>query len=429
MAKAPFATTTRRTTTPSRRITSVSMPAAPDAERIIYEANEADRRARIGHLSVVPAALPAELAAEMFTTFAPHALSEEDVAATLVRLGSPAAGFLAQIDAEGPMAAFDVKEVAHNLQAHGRGNEAEALLRQALSVESNRNGRDTRVAFELQLALARVLMSGDAVADAKRLLVDSVERQRSVLGTRHTLTLSTLETLGNLLVAQSELGYAEPLLCEVVLVRRNMQGDDAIETLHALSSLAQLLLAQGKPSEAEPLLRRALRGQASQLGEAHQATMASRNVLAEVLLSAGNIADAEALLTYALRIARHQLGEAHLQTLEQSALLAEFLLDGRRPGEARLLLTDAFEMAEKLCTRGHSLRNRLRSQLGRCQRMLGNWVKAEKHLIAAYEALRETLGLGHAATQRTLSDLIALYMAWGKPGAAAPYRAVHAQCS
>lgn len=427
MAKPPIATSDfRRESLPLRRITSVSLPPLPDAERIIAEAKQADG---VGQVTLHKAALPAALAAEMFTTFSPHDLTDEDVAATLVRLGAPSHGFMATGYSIESANDFDAIEVASSLSAHGRANEAEALLRQALVTEAGRNGRDTELHFRLELALGRLLGANDAILDAKRMLVATVERVRSTLGTRHPLTLDALETLGLLLVEQHELVYAEPLLCEVVLVRRNMMGDQDPNTLRALSALSTLLIAQGKANEAEPLLRRALTAQTDNLGKAHPQTLMTRNSLAVVLAQAGNVADAEALLTFSARAARSVHGEASLPSLMQAALLAQFLLDNARPAEARHLLVDAYDVAARLLNPSHSVRNRLRGLLGQSLRLLGNWHKAEGHLVAAYESLRETLGLNHLATQAMLGELIALYTAWGKPAAAAPFRAVHAQCS
>ena len=437
MAKPTLATSPlRRTTAPLRRSTLGLSPAV-DVEALLadpadaaHEAPAAANTERGGSIAIHQATIPLSMAAELLTTFAGEALSNEDLAATVMRLGKPAAGWFAagtssasaSDNAEAPI------DVARHLADHGRASEAEALLRQALITEGARHGRDTSLAFALELALSDHLARHDAIVEAKRMLVSTIERERSVLGPRHLGTMRSLERLGTLLVDEGELGYAEPLLCEVVLVRRNELGDEHPETIAALSSLARLLLAQGKANQAEPLLRRALRQQAAD-AEAGQAAMNSRRALAQTLLAQGNVADAEALLSQGLRLARSASGWAHVGTLDHAAALGQFLLDNGRPADARRLLTDAFATADKMCADGHSLPNRLRALLGESQRLLGNLAQAEVNLLAAYDGLRHSLGLANTATQRVLQNLIAMYTSWGKPAAAAPFRAVHAQCS
>lgn len=414
-----------RDTVPSRRITNVQLAPIPDTQKIIAAASHTG-----GNIAVVKASLPLSLAAEMFSTFSPDKMSDQDIAASLLRLGMPSAGWqAAQISPIPADESFDAIALAKSLASHGRSGEAEALLRQALAVQTGREGLAHKSVFALQVALSEQLVANGDSVQARRLLVKSVEAQRTVLGTRHPMTLSSLETLALMLLEEGELRFAEPLLCEAVLVHRNEQGDAHPDTLRALSGLALLLIRQGKPSEAEPLLRRCYSAQRDSLGSAHVDTFASLNRLAECLEAKGNIADAESLLHSGLRQARKLLGEANLATLNQIEALAAFLLRERRPSEARLLLEDATALASSMLPTGAPARIRVQGQLGACLARLESWQGAEGHLMGAYEMAREYLGLSHLVTQQLLSELISLYVAWGKPAQAAPFRAAHAMCS
>jgi hypothetical protein len=68
--------------------------------------------------------------------------------------------------------------------------------------------------------------------------------------------------------------------------------------------------------------------------------------------------------------------------------------------------------------------NRTRSHIGGCLIKLKRYREAEEHLLVAYAGLKAARGEQHDLTRRTVSRLIELYEAWGKPDQAAPYRAL-----
>ena len=57
-------------------------------------------------------------------------------------------------------------------------------------------------------------------------------------------------------------------------------------------------------------------------------------------------------------------------------------------------------------------------------RRLERYEEAEKILLAAYPVLQGQFGEQHVRTQKAVSHLVALYVAWGKPEKAAEYRAL-----
>lgn len=380
----------------------------------------ADERSQLapenmGSLRIRPAALPVGLAVQLFSAREAGQMDGEALAGAVLALGEPQA--VSPVD------------LSHLLAGQGCLQEAESLLRQALAAGRAEFGTEGSEVLRLQVALAGIMQAQGRLPEARRLLVASVDTQRRILGDYHLDTLSTLERLAMLLIEQDDARLAEPLLCEAVATRREVQGDAHPDTLRSLSHLAALLTAQGRMDQAEALLRRGLNAQRRLLGEDHLDTLATMGQLAQLLERMGNVADAEALLVRACVLSERGLGEGHHQTLVAACTLSTFLMHQGRHNDARPHLTRTLKLALKADGADAFFIASIEAALGACLRALALYEASERQLTSSYERARTALGLMHPRTQSVLSELIALYDAWGKPRHAAPYRAAHAACS
>jgi serine/threonine-protein kinase len=104
--------------------------------------------------------------------------------------------------------------------------------------------------------------------------------------------------------------------------------------------------------------------------------------------------------------------------------LADVLYLKGQYSEAEKLQREAITVYQKVLQPDHWMIQRSRSQLGACLFRLKHYREAEEELLPAYAGLKATRGEQHEATRKTVSRLIELYEAWGKPDQAASYRAL-----
>jgi len=99
-----------------------------------------------------------------------------------------------------------------------------------------------------------------------------------------------------LLQLEGKPGQAEPYLREALQQRRHVLGEENPDTLSSINSLGNLLLAEGKSKEAEPYLREALEKKRHVLGDEHPDTLISAISMGSLLVAQGKHAEAVKLL-------------------------------------------------------------------------------------------------------------------------------------
>ena len=139
---------------------------------------------------------------------------------------------------EHPSTAASYNNVASNLNAQGRYEEAEPLFRKSLEI-----------------------------------------RQR-VLGEEHPSTATSYNNVASNLNAQGRYEEAEPLYRKSLEIRQRVLGEEHPDTAASYNNVAYNLNAQGRYEEAEPLYRKSLEISQRVLGEEHPTTLAIKNGLA-----------------------------------------------------------------------------------------------------------------------------------------------------
>ena len=90
--------------------------------------------------------------------------------------------------------------------------------------------------------------------------MEALEAHRAAHGTKHPATLSSLQNLAVLLLAQGKVGEAEPLIAEELEACRAFLGHAHPDTQNVYKCLLGLLSAQGKHREARKLKAAFARG-------------------------------------------------------------------------------------------------------------------------------------------------------------------------
>jgi serine/threonine protein kinase/tetratricopeptide (TPR) repeat protein len=307
-----------------------------------------------------------------------------------------------------------------------RGNlgEADPLLREALALRRRKLGQEHKDVAESFNGLGRLLSKQGKFAEAAEMYGQALALYRKLFGEEHPYVAANLNTRAAMLHELGDYDGAEPLFREALALNRKLLGAEHPDIVSSLANLASLLQDKRQYEEAEQLYRQAVELRRKLFGENHPNLTITMNNLATLLKDKGDLAEAEALFRQTLALRRRLLGETHTETATTIGNLGGVYFDKGQYGEALRLYRQAFDIYLKLLQPDHWMVNRTRSQIGGCLTRLKRFREAEEQLLTAHAGLKTARGEEHALTRKTVSRLIELYDAWGKPDQAAPYRAL-----
>ena len=150
----------------------------------------------------------------------------------------------------------------------------------------------------------------------------AVAESRSLLGSKHPMTVSLLLEFANATVEAGDMPMAEELLREAATSCVCLFGEAHMDSLNALTLLGQVCAVQQKFGDAQSALRASLRICRRLHGEGTPMTLSTGNSLAAVLLEVGDFDEAEKLLQHHL----HWCEEIHGPESEETQRAAELLI-------------------------------------------------------------------------------------------------------
>ena len=325
-----------------------------------------------------------------------------------------------------------------------------------------------------------VLLSERATTrHAARNLEQALSMRRKLLGPEHADVAITLVELGRVYQDQGFNERAEPLQREALAIRRKVLGDEHRETATSLSDLASVLRLNGDLAGAESLLRQCLeiepqdarRGSSEHrprrctisaliagdagatilppnrcsarpwscsrkaLGDEHPIVAATLNSLSRALRRTGSATTKpRPRLQDALNIALPALGSDHQLVAIYTINLASVQLARNEAAAAEALLRQALPIRIRAPGIVPSRRRTFaeddwsvgatKSLLGAALTAQARYDEAEAVLLDANRDFKDLPGPKDRDARTTLTRLVALYEAWGRPDKAAPrYRA------
>jgi serine/threonine-protein kinase len=311
------------------------------------------------------------------------------------------------------------------LIAQGKFDEAEPLVSDALALRRRQLPPEHKdIASSLVHGLGRLLSEQGKFADAAENFREALAIHRKLYGAEHPWVAASMNNLAVMLHELGDYQGAEALSREALAMRRKLLGEEHPEVTSSLVNLASLLQDKGEYEEAEQLYRQALAMRRKLFGENQVRLTSTMSNLATLLAARGDYDGGEALQRQALAIQRKQLGEDHRHVGTSLNNLATILCHKGQCAEAENLQQQAIAIYQKSLKPEHWMIQRSRSHLGDCLTKLKRYSEAEEQLLVAYAGLKAVRGEQHALTRKTVSRLIELYEAWGKPDRAAPYRAL-----
>ncbi len=316
--------------------------------------------------------------------------------------------------------AVSLNNVGLTLSERGRSAEAEPLLRQALAIWRQQEGRTADVVAAGLNNLADVLRQQARLAEAVPLLEEAIEIRRHTVGSAHPSLALVVGHLGRVLSQQGQLVRAEPLLREALTIRQRVYGDDHPDTVNTRSDLTSLLHDQGDLAGAEPLYRAAVSSLAARLGRDHVDYAVQVNNLASVLEDLRRLDEAERLYRESLDIRRRNYGTGHQAVARVEHNLARVLLAKGRAAEAEGLVRAALATRMRVLPEGHFETALGRTLLGQVLAARGRSSEAEPLLTAAVAELKAAGEQDPKYVVYGLTALSEFYRHLGRPARAEP---------
>ena len=308
-----------------------------------------------------------------------------------------------------------------------RFEEAEALYTRALERERRRTPPDTILLARTLEQLGATLRETGAPDSAADLVRQALALREEHQGRDHPNFVQAQSTLAYILRGKGDLDEAEALYREVLA---RQEADSTMTPRRAAATrnnLAYLLRERGELEEAEALYRAALETNRAILGEGHRITEMTMSNLATAVYFQGRVDEAGELLRERAEMARSALPEDHWRVAGALASVALFLVQEERYEEAEEYRRESVEIYRVALGPGHERTLRAQGRLGAILVAQGRFEEAEAELLEAYRLLEVEAGEGGEGIQdvseELLRHMVVLYEEWGQPDAAEPYLA------
>jgi serine/threonine-protein kinase len=192
-------------------------------------------------------------------------------------------------------------------------------------------------------------------------------------------------------------------------------------------NLGAMLRTEGKYAEAEPLFRDGLTMYRNLLGEEHPSVAYAWLHLGLLHYLEGKYPEAEEEVGKSLKIDQQKLPPGHPALASNYIALGLILNKTGRSAEAESKLREALQIRTRVVPKGHYLFAISQGALGECLTTEKKFAEAEPLLSESYATLKTVQSDRSPLTQEAARRLANLYQSWGKPEAAARYRAAVAQ--
>jgi tetratricopeptide (TPR) repeat protein len=241
------------------------------------------------------------------------------------------------------------------------------------------------------------------------LLENAVKELKDELGSNHLGTADATVVLCNAYLECGRMNEAEKILVDTLEVQRSLRGEEHLETMKVSLMLLDSRLYQGRQVEClEPLISLEKKFQ-EKLGEDNKETLLASDLLGCAYNELGRYEEAEDILRRTLRIQTETIGKNHPDTLDTFNHLAMTRCYRGDLKECEIMFTKLLET--RLEIRGEKHHDVIESynNLANVYQRLGNMKKAEEIQIKVVDSLREMMGWRHPDTLTASSNLALIY--------------------
>ncbi len=199
-----------------------------------------------------------------------------------------------------------------------------AVLHRRAALLSHRNlGREHPETLKTRNDLALAINAQGRPDEAEAILREVLALQEKVLDREHPDTQRRRNNLAVAINAQGRPAEAEAILREVLALQEKVLDREHPDTQRRRGNLATAIHAQGRSADAEAILREVLALQEKVLDREHPDTLTTRGKLALAINAQGRPAEAEAILAETVTALRRVQGDDHPDTKTAEVLLAK----------------------------------------------------------------------------------------------------------
>lgn len=317
-------------------------------------------------------------------------------------------------------------ELARNLAAQGRYDEAEKNLRTALELAPSQEGsirlrlaevlsergqldeagalceralqaapEGSDLAIDALAALGGIRFRAGKLEEAESTLRHALDFQIAQHGELHTRSAALRHDLGVVLLQKGQLAPAALLFAQALSTRQSLLGTEHPDVADSEFNLGIALRRQGQTSEAVERISHAVELQKKLLGMKHPAVASGLNSHALLATEQGRIDEAIGHFEEALAVARAALGPTHPTVATTLNNLAGTQRSAGRYDEAEASSRAGIEAATASLGPDHYLVSVLRLGLGLTQMERGDSATALAALRQAHAELAKALGENH----------------------------------
>ena len=297
-----------------------------------------------------------------------------------------------------PEAAGSLAQVADVMRRRGQLAEAEQMHREALDIRRNAFGSQSLEVAESLAGLAAVLSEKADYVQAESLLQESLRLYQKFEGEPHANPARVLTALANIRFQKADYAGAERLLRDAHELHQKLLGPGHPRTISDANNVATALLVQGNYAQAEAVYRDNLKEIIRTLGPEHADLATVYGELGAALYYQRRYADAEEAYRKALAIARNAFGSDHTEVAVASGNLGQAVEAQGRYADADSLYREALTVAGRALGRQHPEVATYLIWLSGTQRHMGEPAAAEAAAREALEINRRQLGAQHPRT-------------------------------
>jgi len=308
------------------------------------------------------------------------------------------------------------------LELQNNYEEAERYFREAQSIRVATGTEDNLTTTVFPHGLPCVLYFtgryAEAEASYRAILAASLRR----FGENNQTTAQALSGLGVTLEALSRPDEAIEAHRRAATIYRALFGDMNMSLANCLNNMGNAQQAKPAYADAEKSHREALAIRRKLLKPDHPELAMSLGNLSLILMDEGKLAEAEQMNEESLRIRRAVLPAVHHSTAVTLNNRGEICLRLNRLPEALAAYDEAISIADRAVPKGHMMPIVFRGNRAHCLSRMGRFEEAEREMLAAYEALKKSIGPDHRRVRKLAQYLVELYESAGRPADAEPYR-------
>ena len=295
------------------------------------------------------------------------------------------------------------------LLAQGQGEQAEAVIQQALALARDNMGADHFVTFLSQRDLAIALMQMGKLEEAIQAFQQTIDTGKRVLGEQHPEVLVTQSLLADMHERHSAYQKAVAILQEVRQAAIQGLGPNHPTTLTASQAQARNQQNAGQYPDAEKLLKPTCDSVTQAYGTYHTENIACQAQFAGLRTLQWDLEGAEALYIALIAIQDVYIASGDPAVLIHRVQLAELYRQQGEYAKAKEMLLAVLAAAEQGPAREDPVVFDAKSYLARVYEDLGDFPSAEEMTNEVLRYETTTLGPDHPNTLTTMNNLAGIY--------------------